>query len=186
MPSTSSHIAEPVKWRTTLITGGIMLLFLPLISFLTSLQIYGFCLPAATISAAFLGVPCVPHPDGYMLASEVLPTCVTTACSAAHFFILMTALACGVFYDGTRSRGWRHLLATISACYGIALLANVTRIVLGWQVGVWARATISHSYWKALHLGVGVLIFVSFLVITYGLVWRLHYERRDEQETVTA
>ncbi len=171
------HTSWFQKWRSSLITGALLLLFIPLTSTLAPFWTKGFSMPAARLAAAFMGIPCVRAPGGYTLASEILPVSVTASCSAASFFILLTALVCGVLYGSRGGFRARTLLWAVPGCYAVTLTANAARIILGWHAGVWARGHLAEDFWGAVHLGVGVMVFISFLVAGYGLAWRLHYDR---------
>ncbi len=171
------HLPWFQRWRSPLITGAVLLLFIPLTATFAPFWTSGFSMPAARLAAAFMGIPCVRVPGGYALASQVLPVSVTTSCSAASFFILLTALVCGVLYGSKGSSRAKMLLWVVPGCYAITLTANTARIVLGWHAGIWARVHLAENFWGAVHLGIGVMVFISFLVAGYGLAWRLHYDR---------
>ena len=160
---------DPGRWRAVAVTGTMLALLLPLTSTCGGFWRYGFCLPASHLAAAFMHVPCFPLDGGYMLAHQALSVHVTLACSAAGFFVLCTALVYGLSCATGRTISLRPLLWIVPLCYGVTLVANMTRIVLGWYAGLWARAHLQESFWGGIHTGVGVLVFLSFLVGTYAL-----------------
>ena len=160
----------------TILPAGILAVFVPLTSVFPAFWRVCFCMPAACLSAAFMGVPCVPAPDGYVLVHDVLPVYVTLSCSAATFFILVVALVLGLIYTSTHRlrHGLRCLLWVLPVCYGVTIVANTGRITLGWLAGRWSRLFLAENFWGGIHTGVGVLVFLTFLVGTYGLMtWRL-------------
>ena len=166
------------RWRGFFVTAILILLFAPLISVLPSVRLWLFCMPASYAASIFLGLQCMPAGEGYVLLHDSLPVYVTLACSASHYFVLVCALICGMLYDTDSKTSLRSLLWIVPMCYGVTLLANVARIVLCWYAGILARRYLAEGYWPSVHMGVGVLVFLSFLIVTYILIGRLYYVRR--------
>ena len=158
-----------VDRRAMLVTGLMLALLLPLTAGCGGFWRYGFCLPASHLAAAFMHVPCLPHDGGYRLVHDALSVHVTLACSAAGFFVLSTALLFGLSCAPGRRLSLRPLLWIVPLCYGVTLTANMTRIVLGWYAGLWARAHLRENFWGGVHTGVGVLVFLVFLIGVYAL-----------------
>jgi len=160
--------------RSTLITIGLLLLGLLVMFEYPPFWTYGFCLPAARLGALFLGAPCLRAADGYVIETGGLPVQVTLACSAARFFVLLAALCVAAVLKARESATLRHLAPVILTAYVATLLANTARIVLGWYAETLARTILPSGFWSAMHAGVGIFVFLSFLVGTHILVtWRV-------------
>jgi exosortase/archaeosortase family protein len=166
--------------RAALVGALVLAVLLPLTTVAPAFWRTAFCLPAARLAALFLNAPCVPAPDGYLLAEPSLPVRVTLACSAASFFALLTALIIGTARGSVLRRPLRLAAGAMALAYGVTLLANTTRIVLGWMAGRCSRAWLPESFWPGVHMGVGVFVFLTFLIAAYALAtWRYAHERQS-------
>ncbi|MHC4085159.1 MAG: hypothetical protein ACYSWZ_02610 [Planctomycetota bacterium] len=117
-----------------------------------------------------------------MLTSSVLAVHVTKVCSAAGFFILVAALMVGGAIKSTRLRQLMKIGWILPLAYIITILANSARILGGWVTGKWARRLMPENFWPGVHLGTGIVVFLTFLIVTYLLLtWRSYNEcQRDK------
>ncbi|NQT94615.1 MAG: hypothetical protein HQ559_17805, partial [Lentisphaerae bacterium] len=120
--------------------------------------------PAAHLSAWWLGMPCDAGAGGLVLANSRLPITITHACSGGDFFALVLALLIPFSVTALPRRRW---WMTVPAAASITILANTCRIVAGWYTGVWARAALSVTYWRGVHLATGIVIFLAVLIATH-------------------
>ena len=127
-----------------------------------------FCGPAAKLSSGFLGAPLLPG-EPPVIALPALDVAVTEACSGFGFFSLLVALGAGL---AARERRWRDFAWMLPAAYVVGLAANVSRIVCGVHVRLAADAFVPPSFANALHLAVGVAVFVTVLTLTWILTQR--------------
>ncbi len=118
-----------------------------------------FCRPAAVLSSWFLGAPLSPG-EPPIIAMPTLDVAVTEACSGFGFFSLLVALGAGL---AAREGRWRDLAWMLPAAYAVGLAANGSRIVCGIHVRLAADAFVPPSFANALHLAVGVAVFVTVL-----------------------
>ena len=168
----------PRRWGSIILTAAVLVVFLPLTHVAPWFWRWVFCMPAALLSGSFMGVSPLPTSEGIMLPHPALPVQVTPQCSAASFFMLITAMSLGLFYGDKRVTA-SSCFVIIALCYGTTIVANTTRIVLGWLTGMAARAMFPENFWHAIHTGVGVFVFLIFLVATHGFIrWRLHHARQ--------
>lgn len=130
-------------------------------------------LPSAQLCSIFLGSPCITTPEGYILDTATLPIHVTQACSAANFFLLTFILVTGAVIQSFRIKELLKILWILPASYIVTILANSARIIAGWIMGQWARAVLAERFWASVHLGTGVVVFLTFLIVIYLLLmWR--------------
>jgi exosortase/archaeosortase family protein len=154
-----------------LLTAATLVALSPLTFRLDAFRQVVFCFPAAQLSAIFLGAPCVPVGEGYLIERASLPILVSLACSGTGFFVLLTALLLGLLCR-YRKLSLPLAFGTIVAAYGIALMTNVCRITLGFFASVGARCVLPECMWAGIHLSVGVLVFLSALVGVYICIER--------------
>jgi exosortase K len=168
--------------RSIFLTALILLVFLPLTNLFEGFWRLFFCLPSAQICSLFLGADCITTDNGYMLTNSVLAVHVTKVCSAAGFFILLLALMIGVVIKSARLNQFLKIVWILPVAYIITILANSARILGGWITGKWARSVLPEKFWPAVHLGTGIVVFLTFLVVTYLLLtWRSYNEcQRDK------
>ena len=130
-------------------------------------------LPSSLICSMFLGSDCVATAEGYMLTNEMLPVHVTEVCSGASFFILLLVLISGAVIESCRFKELLKIVWIVPLAYAITVFANSARIIGGWVTGKWARMALPEDLWAGIHLGTGVVIFLTFLIATYLLLkWR--------------
>ncbi len=177
----SSICKNPLGARTRngLIVSGLLAVLLVTFEYPLFWKI-GFCLPAAKLAAIFLGASCVPAIDGYRIDTPNLPVHVTLACSAARFFVLLACLSVATVLAGTRKAVPRNVVAVLALAYVSTVAANVTRIVLGWHAENWVRHVLPSGFWSSAHAGVGIFVFLSFLVATYAFInWRIQHGQSE-------
>ncbi|MDA0321337.1 MAG: hypothetical protein O2923_01265 [Verrucomicrobia bacterium] len=162
----------------TILTAIAIALLLPLTNIAPEFWKSFLCYPSAQFSGLFLNAPIMATGEGYMILVPPFPIHVTLSCSAAGFFVLSTILAAVVFTD--RQKGLRigSLLAAGAYGYGVTLAANCARIILAWYAERCARLVLAEPFWGSVHLCVGLGVFVTFLVLAYGiLTWRPRHEQ---------
>ena len=114
--------------------------------------------------------------QGVALLSEPFPMMVTLACSGGTFFGLLTALLLGFSARSPWPRDIMRSLWVIPLAYVITLAANTSRIVLAWLAGRFVRAYFHESLWGGVHYGVGICVFLLFLILGYFIIaWRTAY-----------
>jgi exosortase K len=159
--------------HTVIVTALILILCLPFGEFFDEFWWFYFCMPSARFCSLFLGSDCIPTANGYMLTNESLAIHITKACSGASFFILLCALIISVTIKSIRMNDVVKLCWILPLAYIVTLLANSSRILAGWITGRWARAFLPEDLWGGVHLGTGVVIFLTFLICTYSLlIWK--------------
>jgi exosortase/archaeosortase family protein len=131
------------------------------------IQIF-FCAPAARVAASFLGASCAPAEEGFRIFS--CPAVhVTAACSGvSYFFIVMAVL----LFSVVQFRRWRFLLGVVPAAYAVTLVANSARIVCGWHTRILAERFLSERWYNLVHLGTGMVCFLTFLFTIHILIQR--------------
>jgi len=155
-------------FRTLLFCGVALVCLLPLTERAAPFWRYAFCLPSAWLSSMAMGVPCHATEEGYMLLSRTLPVHVTRACSGGGFFVLVLVLVAAVTARGRRPAGALMCTAlSLPAAHAITLLANTSRIVTGWLTGRCARVFLSEHFHAGIHLGTGIVVFLTVLIVTY-------------------
>ena len=133
-----------------------------------------FCEPAGWIASLFLGVSSGRGESGFLLAHPGIEIHVVEACSGFDFFSMVFAVLAGMAF----ARARRPLLSTIlflPLSFGIALAANSARIVCAVQARLHADLLPTGISFEAVHLAVGVCVFVTALAATAHLT-HLHYE----------
>lgn len=120
--------------------------------------------PAAHLSAWWLGMPCEATADGLVLANSRLPITITQSCGGGDFFALVLAMLVPFVVAAWPRRYW---WLALPLAVSITIVANTCRIVAGWYTGVWARAALSVTYWRGVHLATGIVIFLAVLIGTH-------------------
>ena len=93
---------------------------------------------------------------------------------------LLLSLLLGCQVGAQRRLLWGGIARSLATAYGVTLAANATRVVLGWVAGRVVRAHLSSGFQASAHMGVGLVVFLAFLVFTYGLTqWRLNHADKD-------
>lgn len=136
-----------------------------------------FCGPAALISGLFLGRRPSVIPGGFLLSCPPLDVHVTKACSGLGFFTCLILMLSFSVFGGTGTPAWKRGVFILTVAISVTWIANASRILLGWYAGVWSRAHFPESLWNGVHFGVGVCVFLFFLIMTHGLTARrIRYE----------
>ena len=163
---------HPESWRF-LLTGSVFILLFLLTSCHPPMWLTFFCLPAAFSASLVMGVPMVSAEQGFALLSQQHPMMVTLACSGGTFFGLLTALMLGFSARSPRPGDLMRFLWVVPLAYVITISANTSRIVLAWLAGRFARAYLHESLWGGVHYGVGVFVFLLFLILGHFTInWR--------------
>ena len=170
-------IFQTQRKRGIFLTALILLVFLPLANICEGFWRLFFCLPSAQICSLFLGADCITTENGYMLANRMLAIHVTNVCSAANFFILLSALMAGLVIKSARFRELLKIVWILPLAYVVTIFANSSRIVGAWVTGRWARRILPENFWPGVHLGTGIVVFLTFLILTYLLLsWSSYNE----------
>jgi exosortase K len=176
------NIFHTEQKRSIFLTALILLVFLPLAKVFEGFWRLFFCLPSAQMCSLFLGADCITTENGYMLTNRILAVHVTKACSAAGFFILLSALMVGVVIKSARLSQLMKIVWILPLAYIITILANSARILGGWVTGKWARRVLPENFWPGVHLGTGIVVFLTFLILTYLLLtWRSYNEYQGNE-----
>lgn len=152
--------------------GLVLLLLLPLTELAPQAWHIALGRPSAWLAAAWLGAPLAPAPEGYWILQPALPVCVTPACSGAGFFALFAALVAGRLAGAGLPPGLRALalVGTFPAAYAVTLVANASRLVLGWAGGLFAHNHLPARLQAGAHLLAGIVVFLFFLSLTHVLL----------------
>ena len=151
----------------------ILLVGLPFATMFDGFWRYFLGFPSAQLCSLFFGSDCIATPEGYLLTNAALPVHVTKACSAASFFILLLVMMAMAVMPSCRGKDLLKLVWVVPLAYGITLMANTARIIGGWLTGRWARSTLPENLWAGVHLGTGVVVFLTVLIAVYLLLkWR--------------
>lgn len=170
----SNLLFANTQLRDVLLTLLIVSVVLPATFYCDTFWRYCLCLPSAGICSIFLDSTCTVTPEGYLLNNPVLAVHVTRTCSAEGFLILLFSLISCAVIRSLRFKELLKLTWIFPLAYGITILANSARIIAGWATGNLARAFLPEYSWSGIHLGTGIVIFLTFLIITYLLLkWRL-------------
>jgi exosortase K len=172
--SASNYILSKAQVRDVQLILLIVSVVLPITFYCDTFWRYCLCLPSAGICSVFLDSTCTATAEGYLLTNPVLTVHVTRACSAEGFLILLFSLISCAAIRSLRFTELLKLIWIFPLAYGITILANSARIIAGWATGRLARAFLPEHFWSGIHLGTGIVIFLTCLIITYLLLkWRL-------------
>lgn len=164
--------AMPEWQRAALVTAPLLLALLPLSNRLPAFWRTAFVMPTAWIASWFMAADCIPTAQGCLLVTPLAPVHVTLACSAARFFVLLTSLLAGQILAARRAKASGLVLALLTA-YSAAIAANATRVVCAWFAGRWTEHSLPTHFAAAVHLGAGIMVFLVFLILTWG--WFMRY-----------
>lgn len=171
-----SNILYPDQRRNIIITALVLFLGLPVTSLFDDFWLHYFCMPSAQLCSLFLGSDCITTSEGYLLTNDLLAIHVTKVCSGASFFILLCALMIGLTVQSIGLKNLIRLSWILPLAYVVTILANSSRILGGWITGRWARAFLPEPWWGGIHLGTGVVIFLTFLIAIYSiLTWKTYH-----------
>lgn len=129
---------------------------------------HAFIATAAHSASMFLGSPLTTGPDNvFIIQHPGIEVAVTEACSGFGFFSLLAALLVGVavFHQQIRDLIW-----LLPAAFLIGLLANTSRIVCAVHARLAAADFFPSAYDGAIHMSVGVVVFVTVLTTTWILI----------------
>jgi len=166
--SLSSRVAALVNRRSIIMTAAFLAVMQLLSSSFPEFWLDYLGKPAASLASIYLSCPLVTTSFGFELKASPLPIHVTGECSAAGFFALIAALIFNVILAYAGKPRLLSALLALSAAFTVTVIANSARIILAWHTGRLARLLLPDSFWPAVHLGTGVLVFVVFLVLTYA------------------
>lgn len=127
-----------------------------------------FIATAARSASMFLGSPLTVSADNvFIIQHPGIDVAVTEACSGFGFFSLLAAVLVGVAVFHQRIR---DIIWLLPAAFVIGLLANTSRIVCAVHARLAAADLFSSAYDGAIHMSVGVVVFVAVLTITWILI----------------
>lgn len=129
------------------------------------LEFLGF--PSARICSMFFASDCVSTSEGYLITNKALPVHVTDVCSASNFFILLIVLISCSVIQSFSAKELTKAVWILPLAYAVTVFANSSRIIGGWVTGRWARMTLPENCWPGIHLGTGVVVFLTCLMMTY-------------------
>lgn len=160
-----------------LVTAAILAAMLPVADNLEGAQRNAFCRPAAALAASMLGSSAVLSADGsgYTIPLAPMPILVAPECGGVRFFCIAAALLAGLCVERRRTG---LACAMLPAAYALTVTANTARIVSGWQARRLAIGRLGAGDLATVHMMVGAVCFLGFLIIAYTLVERsLRHER---------
>jgi exosortase K len=170
-------ISKKEQINTVIICILLLLVSLPFANTFENFWLNFIGLPSAKIASLFLASDLSAADRGFVINNEKLPIYVTKACSAANFFILIVVFLGAAVIKSCKFEDFSKIIWIIPLAYCITVFANVSRIVGCWFTGRLARNIFPENFWPAVHLGTGVIIFLTFLIGTYLILkWRLLHD----------
>ena len=128
-----------------------------------------YAYPAAFLASLFLG----SHPV-WTLDKEIwIPLIknsihVTPSCSAFGFFCLLNAMVVvHLFYRFNKQKAFLFTILAAPVVYGITIVTNGSRIICAYQANEIGKLLLPSNFQAALHLGVGITIFLSVLMAAH-------------------
>lgn len=123
--------------------------------------------PSGFIAAFLLGAPA--SFDGEVVRIPVVPLLtVSTACSGARLFAILTGLG-GGYWCGRRFLRW---LALLPACYFITLCSNSARIAAAWHFRHASDRLIPEWMQEFAHMGIGAVWSLTIIALLVYLINR--------------
>jgi len=141
-----------------------------------SLRRMAFCAPAAHLAGLLSGAPCARDGHDYRLIGTDLDLAVIPACAATDYFCLLTGFLSLLFFW----RAWpvRSQLLVLPAAWALTILINAIRLTACWQTDRLAQALLPPSVWPATHMAVGVVTFLTGLILVFWLMRQKVIRRR--------
>jgi exosortase/archaeosortase family protein len=134
-----------------------------------------FCLPVARASSFFLGSPSEVQKDGsYLIEAGGLPVSVSESCNAFNYFVLLYTLLMGTcVYYLPIPRAMLNAFPLLLLSYAVSVAANTARVIASVYVYKIGAAFLPGNYERALHMSVGIAIFLTVTLISF-----IFFERR--------
>lgn len=126
-----------------------------------------FCAPAAHVAGLLSGAPCVKDGADYRLRGSSLDLTVVPACAAADYFCLMAGFLS--LLATRRGLGFRAQLLVLPTAWILTILINSLRLTACWQTDRLAQALLPQSIWSATHMAVGIVTFLSGLIVVFWM-----------------
>jgi hypothetical protein len=157
--------------------GMMMVLFYAGQRFFPDLIYRVFAFPAAWLTALFFGSPVLVDSAGEMVI-PIADQCLrmVPGCSGFVFFCLMGGWVIGEYV--LRWRGIElcgALSAALVVVYGLTIITNTIRMISAFYADQFCRMILPDNFCPVVHLGIGVLVFLSVL---YSVVLFLQREKR--------
>ena len=139
-----------------------------------------YAYPAAYIASLFMGVTPLLTDAGEIIIPmghhfiNVIPSC-----SGYGFSCLLYAI-CFLYILRIKKNNQRviYLILTIPLVYMITIITNGCRIIAAYYVNEFSKSLLPSNFQSAVHLGVGVTIFLSVLItLTLILDRRIFHDR---------
>ncbi len=121
-----------------------------------------FCRAASWLAAGFLAAPRVETESGFLLDHPRIAVHVVEACSGYDFFSLLYAVLCAIAVRYAARVGLQ-LFILLPVAVGLTLAANTARIVCAVDARVLCAWLPAGPSAEAMHLAVGVFVFVTIL-----------------------
>ena len=127
-----------------------------------------FCAPAAHLAGVLSGAPCVRDGADYRLVGPELDLTVVPACAAVDYFCMMAGfLSVLMSWHGYRLRAQ---LLVLPAAWMATILINAFRLTACWHTDRLAQSCLPPMLWPATHLAVGIITFLTGLILIFGLL----------------
>ena len=135
-----------------------------------------FSIPASKLTALFLGAPIEITSSGdIVLLYRTLEIEVTSACSGLGFFSLCCALFAGFATTAFCRHQWcRDFPVGLLFIFGLTLFANAVRMVCAVQIRQLTSQWLPESYHVAIHMAVGMIVFIPVLLLFWNLLQRIY------------
>lgn len=135
-----------------------------------------FATPAAWLTSLFLGSTLeTTHDGGLFFFYRNLEVAVTNACSGFGFFSLSCALLTGFAVARFSNRQWRtDFLFGLLTVFCLTILTNAFRMVCAVQIRLISSRWVPESYDTAIHMAVGMVVFIPVLLLSWNLLHKLY------------
>ena len=139
----------------------------------------GFAYPAAYIASFFYGTQPVVVNGEILIAWNTGRIHVTPDCAGYGFFCLVWAMTFMAGAGSILSRGIIfRFLSTAALAYTTAIFTNGMRIISAYKVHELSKDVFPSNFQSALHLGVGIAVFLPVLIVVFLIMERRGgYER---------
>ena len=125
-----------------------------------------YAYPSAVIACVFLGVsPVLTEANEVIIPLFPQAINVTSKCSAFGFFCLLYALlVINLMKVSPQKRKIDYFVLALPLAYGITIFVNGCRVVCAYYVHRVGKLFLPENFQGALHLGVGIALFLSTLI----------------------
>ncbi len=158
---------EPRQWYAGILLALGLMVIAGTATLSLPLRRVAFCAPAAHVAGLLSGAPCVQDGDDYRLIGSTLDLTVVPACAATDYFCLMAGFLS--LLASRRGLRTRVQLLILPAAWALTILINALRLTACWQTDRLAQVLLPQSVWSATHMAVGVVTFLSGLIVVFWM-----------------